>query len=57
MFETIASSEAPTVASMTSCFFDAGFMGGVRLEDGLVFAVTEKRTKEEIDKLVKIAAL
>ena len=38
-------------------FTDAGFMGGVRLEDGLVFAVTEKRTKEEIDNLVKIAAL
>ena len=38
-------------------FIDAGFLGGVRLEDGLVFAVTEKRTKEEIDNLVKIAAL
>ena len=38
-------------------FVDAGFLGGVRLEDGLVFAVTEKRTKEEIDNLVKIAAL
>ena len=38
-------------------FVDAGFMGGVRLETGIVFAVTEKRTKEEIDELVKIAAL
>ena len=38
-------------------FVDAGFLGGVRLEDGLVFAVTEKRTKEEIDNLVKLAAL
>ena len=38
-------------------FVDAGFLGGVRMEDGLVFAVTEKRTKEEIDNLVKIAAL
>jgi glycine dehydrogenase subunit 1 len=28
-----------------------------KLEDGLVFAVTEKRTKEEIDNIVKIAAL
>jgi len=36
-------------------FTDAGFMGGVRLEDGFVFAVTEKRTKEEIDNLVKVA--
>ena len=38
-------------------FTDAGFMGGVLLDDGLLFAVTEKRTKEEIDNLVKIAAL
>ena len=38
-------------------FIDAGFMGGVLLDDGFVFAVTEKRTKEEIDNLVKIAAL
>ena len=36
---------------------DAGIMGGVRLEEGLLLAVTEKRTKEEIDNLVKIAAL
>ena len=36
-------------------FTDAGFMGGVRLDDGIVFAVTEKRTKEEIDNLVKVA--
>jgi glycine dehydrogenase subunit 1 len=38
-------------------FVDAGFLGGVRLEKGLLFAVTEKRTKEEIDNLVKMAAL
>ncbi len=38
-------------------FIDAGFLGGVKLNDGLLFAVTEKRTKEEIDNLVKIAAL
>ena len=38
-------------------FIDTGFLGGVRMENGLVFAVTEKRTKEEIDNLVKIAAL
>lgn len=32
-----------------------GFMGGVELGEGLVsFAVTEKRTKEEIDKLVTL---
>ena len=45
------------VETLYQRFIDAGFLGGVRLEDGLVFAVTEKRTKEEIDNLVKIAAL
>jgi len=45
------------VEALYQRFTDAGFLGGVRLEDGLVFAVTEKRTKEEIDNLVKIAAL
>ena len=38
-------------------FIDAGFLGGVKYDGGLLFAVTEKRTKEEIDNLVKIAAL
>ena len=38
-------------------FVEAGILGGVRVEDGFLFAVTEKRTKEEIDNLVKIAAL
>ena len=38
-------------------FIDAGFLGGVKLDGGLLFAVTEKRTKEDIDNLVKIAAL
>jgi len=38
-------------------FIEAGILGGVRMEDGFLFAVTEKRTKEEIDNLVKIAAL
>ena len=38
-------------------FIDAGFLGGVKLNDGILFVVTEKRTKEEIDNLVKIAAL
>ena len=38
-------------------FVEAGILGGVRMEDGFLFAVTEKRTKEEIDNLVKIAAL
>ena len=35
-----------------------GIFGGVKLDaDKLMFAVTEKRTKEEVDNLVKIAAL
>ena len=38
-------------------FLDAGILGGIRLKDGFLFAVTEKRTREEIDNLVKIAAL
>ena len=38
-------------------FIDEGMLGGVCFEDGILFAVTEKRTKEEIDKLLKIAAL
>ncbi len=45
------------VDSLYQRFIDAGFLGGVKLDDGLLFAVTEKRTKEEIDNLVKIAAL
>ena len=38
-------------------FIQEGFLGGVKFNGGLLFAVTEKRTKEEIDNLVKIAAL
>ena len=34
-----------------------GILPGVRFADGFLFAVTEKRTKEEIDNLVKLAAL
>lgn len=44
------------VDTLYQCFVEAGFLVA-KLEDGLVFAVTEKRTKEEIDNLVKIAAL
>jgi glycine dehydrogenase subunit 1 len=35
-------------------FIDAGILGGVLVEDGILFAVTEKRTKEEIDRLVSL---
>jgi glycine dehydrogenase subunit 1 len=44
-------------------FIEAGFLvarvkgNSEHQQDGLVFAVTEKRTKEEIDNLVEIAAL
>jgi glycine dehydrogenase subunit 1 len=38
-------------------FIEEGILGGIRIEEGILFAVTEKRTKEEIDNLVKIAAL
>jgi len=35
-------------------FIDAGILGGVKVaDDTLMFAVTEKRTKEEIDKLIE----
>ena len=37
-------------------FIDAGFLGGVKVDGGILLAVTEKRTKAEIDNLVKIAA-
>ena len=35
-------------------FIEAGILGGFRFEEGFLFAVTEKRTKEEIDNLVKL---
>ena len=38
-------------------FIESGILGGVQHEDGFIFAVTEKRTKEEIDNLAKLAAL
>ena len=37
-------------------FIDNGFLGGIKYKDGIIFAVTEKRTKEEIDNLINIAA-
>ena len=38
-------------------FIEAGILRGVRYEHGFLFAVTEKRTKEEFDNLVQMAAL
>jgi glycine dehydrogenase subunit 1 len=31
-----------------------GIIGGYELEDALLFAFTEKRTRQEIDKLVQV---
>ena len=45
------------VDSLYKRFIDAGILGGVKIDDGILFAVTEKCTKEEIDNLVNIAAL
>ena len=46
------------VDALFSACLAEGILPGVRMEDGtLLLAVTEKRTKEEIDNLVKIAAL
>ena len=45
------------VDSLYKRFIDAGILGGVKVDDGILFAVTEKRTKEEIDNLLNIAAL
>ena len=45
------------VSTLYQRFIEAGILGGVRLEEGILFAVTETRTKEEIDNLVKMAAL
>ena len=45
------------VDTLQQRFIDAGILGGVKIDNGILFAVTEKRTKEEMDNLVKIAAL
>lgn len=42
------------IKALNRCLAEKGFMGGIDMEGGLVsFAVTEKRTKEEIDRFVK----
>jgi glycine dehydrogenase subunit 1 len=45
------------VDALLQRFIDAGILGGIRLDDGLLIAVTEQRTKDEIDNFVKMAAL
>lgn len=43
------------IASLQQRFIDNGILGGIKVDnDTLMFAVTEKRTREEIDKLVNI---
>lgn len=43
------------IEEINARLLEAGFMGGINLGDGLVeFAVTEKRTKEEIDSFINL---
>ena len=43
------------IEEINTRLLEAGFMGGINLGDGLVeFAVTEKRTKEEIDSFINL---
>ena len=43
------------VEALQQRFLAAGILGGVVYGDGILFAVTEQRTKDEIDKLVELA--
>ena len=43
------------VDALQQKFIDNGIFGGIKVaDDTIMFAVTEKRTKEEIDKLVSL---
>ncbi|MBD5385512.1 aminomethyl-transferring glycine dehydrogenase subunit GcvPA [bacterium] len=43
------------IEEINARLLEAGFMGGINLGDGLIeFAVTEKRTKEEIDSFINL---
>ena len=43
------------VDSLQKRFIENGILGGIKIDDNtLMFAVTEKRTKQEIDQLVNI---
>ena len=43
------------VDTLQQRWLDAGFFGGVKVaDDTLMLAVTEKRTKEEIDQLIAL---
>jgi len=43
------------VKALQQRFLAAGILGGIAYGDGILFAVTEQRTKEEVDKLVELA--
>ncbi len=40
------------VAALYQRYINNGILGGVVMNNGILFAVTEKRTKEEIEKLI-----
>jgi len=45
------------VDALQRCFVQNGIFGGIKLaDDQIMFAVTEKRTKEEIDRLIALIA-
>jgi glycine dehydrogenase subunit 1 len=49
--------ELPDVKKTGAALLDAGMVGGLDLEDGgMLIAVTEKRTKEELDAFVEVVA-
>jgi glycine dehydrogenase subunit 1 len=49
--------ELPDVARANEALLEAGIVGGLDLGDGaMLVAVTEKRTREEIDAFVEVVA-
>jgi glycine dehydrogenase subunit 1 len=49
--------ELPDVKKTGQALLDAGMVGGLDLGDGgMLIAVTEKRTKEELDAFVEVVA-
>jgi glycine dehydrogenase subunit 1 len=49
--------ELPDVKKANEALLDAGMVGGLDLGDGgMLVAVTEKRTKEELDAFVEVVA-
>jgi glycine dehydrogenase subunit 1 len=49
--------EAGDVTKVNEALLEAGIVGGLDLEDGaMLVAVTEKRTREELDAFVEVVA-